>query len=129
MRRRTFIAALGGVVAWPLTARAQQPERMRRIGVFLGLAASADDPGVGEILRPFKAALQEAGWIDGRNIRLDYRFGGGDLAKINDAAAEFVALAPELIYATGLPPVQAFSEPARFRSFSRWSPIRSGLAW
>jgi putative tryptophan/tyrosine transport system substrate-binding protein len=113
MRRRTFIAALGGVVAWPLTARAQQPERMRRIGVFLGLAASADDPGVGEILRPFKAALQEAGWIDGRNIRLDYRFGGGDLAKINDAAAEFVAPAPELIYATGLPPVQALRQRTR----------------
>ena len=85
----------------------------RRIGVFLGLAASADDPGAGEIVRPFKAAMQEAGWIDGRNIRLDYRFGGGDLARINVAAAELVALAPELIYATGLPPAQALRQKTR----------------
>jgi putative ABC transport system substrate-binding protein len=81
--------------------------------VFLGLAASADDPGAGEILRPFKAAMQEAGWIDGKNVRLDYRFGGGEIAKINAAAAELVALAPELIYATGLPPVQALRQRTR----------------
>src|SRR6476469_9325287 len=102
MRRREFITLLGGAAAaWPLAARAQQAYPARRIGVFLGLAASADDPGASEIVRPFKAAMQEAGWIDGMNIRLDYRFGGGDLAKINAAAAELVALAPELIYATG----------------------------
>jgi putative tryptophan/tyrosine transport system substrate-binding protein len=113
MRRRQFITLLGGAsVAWPLAARAQQAYP-RRIGVFLGLAASADDPGAGEIVRPFKAAMQEAGWIDGRNIRLDYRFGGGDLAKIDAAAAELVALAPELIYATGLPPAQALRQKTR----------------
>src|SRR3954465_4371392 len=111
MRRREFVGLLGGAAAaWPLAARAQQGERIRRIGVFLGLAASADDPGASEIVQPFKAAMQEAGWIDGRNIRLDYRFGGGDLARINVAAAELVALAPELIYATGLPPVQALRQ-------------------
>jgi len=113
MKRRALLAVLGGAAAWPIAARAQQPGQVRRIGVFLGLAASADDPGVAEILRPFKAALQEAGWVDGRNIRLDFRFGGGDLAKINEAAAELVALAPELIYATGLPPVQALRQRTR----------------
>ena len=104
MKRREFITLLGGgAVAWPLAVGAQQPNPARHLGVFLGLAAGPDDPGAGEIVGPFKAAMQEAGWIDGRNIRLDYRFGGGDLVKINAAAAELVALAPELIYATGLP--------------------------
>jgi putative tryptophan/tyrosine transport system substrate-binding protein len=113
MRRREFITLLGGAAAWPLATHAQQAYPARRIAVFLGLAASADDPGAGEIVRPFKAAMQEAGWIEGRNIRLDYRFGGGDLAKINAAAAELVALAPELIYATGLPPAQALRQKTR----------------
>jgi putative ABC transport system substrate-binding protein len=111
VRRRDFIALLGGATAtWPLAARAQRPNRVRHIGLFLGLAQSADDPGAGEVLRPFKAAMQEAGWIDGNNIHLDYRFGGGDLNKINASAAELVALAPELIYATGLPPVRALRQ-------------------
>jgi ABC-type uncharacterized transport system substrate-binding protein len=111
MRRREVISLLGGAAAaWPLVARAQQPNRVRHIGVFLGLAQSADDPGAGEVLRPFQAAMREAGWADGSNIRSDYRFGGGDLNKINASAAELVALAPELIYATGLPPVQALRQ-------------------
>ena len=80
MTRRELMALLGGAaVAWPHTAHAQPAYPARRIGVFLGLAASADDPGASEIVQPFKAAMQEAGWIDGKNIRFDYRFGGGDL--------------------------------------------------
>ena len=114
IKRRAFITLLGSAAAaWPFAARAQQAHPARHIGVFLGLAASADDPGAGEIVRPFKAAMQEAGWIDGKNIRLDYRFGGGDITRINAAAAELVALAPELIYATGLPPVQALRQKTR----------------
>jgi putative ABC transport system substrate-binding protein len=98
LKRREFITLLGGAaLAWPLAVRAQQPNRGRHIGVLLGLSTSADDPGAGEILRPLKAAMQEAGWIDGKNIHLDYRFGGGDLAKINAAAAELVALAPDIL--------------------------------
>jgi hypothetical protein len=62
LRRRDFIALLGGAAAaWPLVARAQPPNRVRHIGVFLGLAQSADDPGAGEVLRPFQAAMREAG--------------------------------------------------------------------
>jgi len=113
MNRRELIALLGGATAWPLAARAQQARQVRHIGVFLGLAESADDPGADEILRPFKAAMQEAGWVEGKNVHSDYRFGGGDLARINAAAAELVALTPELIYATGLPPVQALRQRTR----------------
>src|SRR6202521_87477 len=98
LERRQIVALLGGAgLAWPLAVRAQQPNRVRHICGLRGLAASADDLGVGEILRPLKTAMQEAGWIDAKNIHLDYRFGGGDLAKINAAATELVALAPELI--------------------------------
>ena len=86
---------------------------MRHVGVFLGLTASADDLGAAEILRPFKAAMAEAGWIEDQNIRLDYRFGGGDLAKIHAAAGDLVTLAPDLIYATGLPPAQALRQRTR----------------
>jgi hypothetical protein len=110
MRRREVISLLA---AWPLVAHAQQPNRVRHIGVFLGLAQSADDPGAGEVLRPFQAAMREAGWADGSNIRSDYRFGGGDLNKINASAAELVALAPELIYATGLPPMLGMDRSSR----------------
>jgi putative ABC transport system substrate-binding protein len=111
MRRREFIALLSSASAtWPFLARAQQAERVRRIGVFLGLATSADDPGAGEILRPFKAAMEEAGWHDEGNVHFDYRYGGSDSTTIDAGAAELVALAPELIYATGLPPVQALRQ-------------------
>jgi putative ABC transport system substrate-binding protein len=114
LKRREFIALLGGAAtAWPLAARAQQRGRTRRIGLFLGLATSADDPGASEILRPFKAAMKEAGWLDGDNVHFDLRFGGGDLTKIEAGAAQLVALAPELIYATGLPPVQALRQRTR----------------
>jgi putative ABC transport system substrate-binding protein len=106
-RRREFITLIGGATVWPLAARAQQLKQTRHVGVFLRLAQNADDPSVGEILRPFKSALQEAGWQDGTNLRLDYRYGGGELAKIDSGANELVALAPELIYAMGLPPTLA----------------------
>lgn len=113
MRRREFVSFVFGVSAWPLYAHAQQQGRVRHIGMLLGLASGPDDPGAGEILRPLKAAMQETGWIEGQNVRLDYRFGGGDLAKISAAADELVALGPEVIYATGLPPVQALRQRTR----------------
>jgi putative ABC transport system substrate-binding protein len=107
MRRREFITLLGSAATgWPLAARAQQPDRVRHIGVFAGNAGSADDPIAGETLRQFREAMQQAGWIEGKNIRVDYRF-GGDAAKINASAAELVALVPELIYAHGLPAARA----------------------
>ena len=101
MRRREFIAALGGAaacsVSWPLAARAQ--ERVRRIGVLMSLAA--DDPEMKARLAAFMQGLQHLGWIDGRNVRIDTRTTAGDAERIRSYAAELVALAPDVILAAG----------------------------
>jgi putative tryptophan/tyrosine transport system substrate-binding protein len=108
MRRREFITLLSSAAAsWPMAAHAQQPDRMRQVGVFVGLASGKDDPIARETIRPFSEAMQAAGWLDGKNIRLHYRFGGGDPAKINASATELVTLAPDVIYAQGLPATRA----------------------
>ncbi len=106
MKRRQILGALGAsAIAWPLALRAQPPERMRHIGVLVGLATGANDPSADGFLRAFRDAMQQSGWIEGKNVRIDYRFGGtlADLAKTDASAAELVALEPELIYAQGLP--------------------------
>jgi putative tryptophan/tyrosine transport system substrate-binding protein len=96
MKRREFITLAGGAAAaWPLAARAQQPERLRRIGVLMYLAA--DDPDSPARVAAFAQGLQELGWIDGRNIRIDYRWGAGDTERYRAYAAELVALAPDVI--------------------------------
>jgi putative ABC transport system substrate-binding protein len=100
MKRRELIALLGGAaVAWPLTARAQQPERMRRIGVLL--PATENDPEFQSRLTAFQQALHELGWIIGSNVRLEIRWATPDIAKVRQQAAELVALAPDVILATG----------------------------
>jgi putative ABC transport system substrate-binding protein len=99
MRRREFITLIGGAAAWPLVARGQQGERMRRIGVLTNFAA--DDPGVTARITAFAQGLQELGWIDGRNIRIDMRWGGGDPDRVRRYAAELVALTPDVILASG----------------------------
>jgi putative ABC transport system substrate-binding protein len=100
MRRRDFIMLLGGAaVAWPLAARAQQPERMRRVGVLMSLAA--DDPEGQARIAAFLQALQQLGWTDGRNVRIDTRWGAGNAEDIRKYAAELVALAPDVILASG----------------------------
>jgi len=100
MKRREFITLLGsGALAWPLAARAQQPERMRRIGVLHSLAA--DDPEAQARLTAFVQGLQELGWTDGRNVRIDYRWAAGDAERIRRYAAELAALAPDVILAMG----------------------------
>jgi len=106
MKRRHLLTAVASLVLANTAARAQQ-FRTRRIGVLLGLSKGADDPGTAEILRPLMSALEAMGWTEGKNLRVDIRFGGGDRATIDAAADELVALNSELIYATGLPPVQA----------------------
>ena len=78
MRRREFITLLGGVAAWPLAVRAQQPERMRRLGMLMNRAA--DDPRGQVELAAFQQALQQLGWSDGRNIRIDTRWGEMSIA-------------------------------------------------
>jgi putative ABC transport system substrate-binding protein len=106
MKRRSFITLLGGAAAtWPLAARAQQPERMRRIGVLINL--TADDPEGRARLAAFLQGLRELGWTDGRNIQIAARFGGGDVGRIRAYAAELVALAPDVIVANTTPVIRA----------------------
>ena len=101
MRRREFITLLSGAVAaaWPLAAQAQQAERMRRIGVLMN--AAAVDSEQQSWLGAFLKALQELGWIDGRNVRIDTRWVTTNAAEIRKHAAEFAALAPDVILAPG----------------------------
>jgi putative tryptophan/tyrosine transport system substrate-binding protein len=99
MRRREFIAVLGGAAAWPVVARAQQPERMRRVGVLMNTAA--DDPVGQSRIAAFLQGLQQLGWSVGRNVQIDTRWAAGDADRIRAYAAEFVALAPDVILATG----------------------------
>jgi putative ABC transport system substrate-binding protein len=99
MKRREFVTLLGGAAAaWPLAARAQQVERMRRIGVLMNLAP--DDPEGQARITVFAQGLQEMGWIVGRNVRVDTRWGGGGADRIRRDAAELVALSPDVIFAT-----------------------------
>src|SRR5262249_33399668 len=93
-RRRDFITLLGGAAAaWPLAARAQQPERMRRVGVLLNL--SDNDVEAQRLVKAFREALAQLGWADGRNLRIDYRWAGGDVGRITTFAKELVKLSPE----------------------------------
>ena len=96
-RRREFISLLGGAAAaWPLAARAQQGERMRRIAVLQG-GSDRDDPRARPSVDAFLQALQQLGWTDGRNVKIDYRWPAGDADKARKYAAELVALAPDVI--------------------------------
>jgi putative ABC transport system substrate-binding protein len=102
MKRRSFITLLGGAAAWPLVARAQQPdERMRRIGALSSLAA--DDPEARARYAAFLHGLQEWGWTIGRNVQIGYRWGAADPDRFRKYAAELVALTPDVILATGSP--------------------------
>jgi len=107
MRRRTFITLLGGAAAWPLAARAQQGERVRRIGLLMG---TADDREGQTRVAALKQGLQELGWTDGRNIQIETRFGGADAARIRAAAAELVALAPDVIVGQTTPVIRALRQ-------------------
>jgi len=100
MRRRQFIGLVGGVaIAWPVAVRAQQGERIRRIGVLW--ATSEDDPVAQARQAAFLQGLQQLGWIDGQNVRIDVRWAAGNLANARQYAAELVALAPDVILASG----------------------------
>ena len=99
VKRREFITLLGGGAAWPLAARAQQGERMRRIGVLA--QSAANDPETAARLTAFVQGLQELGWSVGRNARIEYRWGAADLDLVRRYAAELVALAPDVILAAG----------------------------
>ena len=111
MRRREFITLVGGAAAaWPLAARAQQGERMRRLGALTGIA---DEPVALARAAVFTKELEQLGWSHGRNIRIDYRWGGGDPEIIRRHAAELVALGPDVILATGGPALERMLQVTR----------------
>jgi len=99
MKRREFIALMGGAAACPLAARAQQGERMRRIGVFSGLAES--DPSVQPLVAAFRGTLAKLGWTEGSNVLIEYRWRGGDAEMLRRQAAELAARAPDVIFVSG----------------------------
>src|SRR5262245_34078073 len=110
MKRRDFITLLGGAAAWPLMARAQQAERVRRIGVLMYW--TEDDAEGQARLAAFAQALKQLGWSDGRNVRLDTRWASA--ADIRTPAAELVALAPDvLVAATGTATTASLLEATR----------------
>ena len=110
--RRKFIAALGGTtLAWPLAAHAQQADRMRRVGVLE--ARTADDREGQARLAAFLQGLQELGWTDGRNVRIDYRWAGADANRSRTYAAELVALAPDVILASASQSTSALLQTTR----------------
>ncbi len=112
MKRRQFITLLGGATAaWPLVARAQQRERMRRIGVLMHLAA--DDPEGQSRLAAFLQGLQEAGWAVGRNVTIDVRWAAADVESMKRFAKELVALQPDLIFTSSTPATAAMLQATR----------------
>jgi ABC-type uncharacterized transport system substrate-binding protein len=112
MKRRAFITLLGGAaVALPLAARAQQPERMRRIGVLMNLAAA--DPESTARVTAFAQGLQESGWTIGRNVQIDTRWAAADADLFRRYAAELVALAPDVILASGSPAMMSLQQLTR----------------
>jgi putative ABC transport system substrate-binding protein len=107
--RRRFISALGGAaVAWPLAARAQQADRIRRIGALIGIAA--DDPEAQSRFAAFVQELGQFGWIEGRNVHIEPRWAAGNVANARKYAAELVALAPDVIVAVGSLPTATLQQ-------------------
>ena len=111
MRRREFITLLGGVTAWPIAARAQQGEQMRRIGVLM--AINANDAAAQARIAAFVAGLQQLGWTVGKNVRVDYRLAGIDADALRKYAGELVALAPDVILAQASPSIAALLQATR----------------
>jgi putative tryptophan/tyrosine transport system substrate-binding protein len=106
MRRREFIKVIAGSAAgWPLAAFAQQSERVRRIGVLAGAGLDADDLDLQARIGAFEDGLKQLGWTNGQNVRIDIRVGAGDADRIRRYAEELVALAPDVILATGASPI------------------------
>jgi putative ABC transport system substrate-binding protein len=128
LRRREFIAGLGGAAAWPLAAQAQQGDRVRRIGVLT--AGDENDPLFKPRLPAFTQALAGLGWADGRNLRMDLRWAGPDINRIQALAQELVALQPDIILATSTPATAAAQRETRtipivFAAVS--DPVASGI--
>ena len=106
MKRREFISFLGSAVAaWPLVARAQRPSGTRRVGVLINL--SENDLEAQRLITAFRERLAQQGWVDGRNLRIDYRWASGDVDRIRAFAKELVELSPDIIVGYATPSVVA----------------------
>jgi putative ABC transport system substrate-binding protein len=128
MKRRDFITLVGGAAAWPLAARAQQGERMRRIGVLIG--RDENDPVAKTYVSAFTQAFAALGWTDGRNVRMDLRSGGGDINQVRVLAHELVGLQPDIILTNGTPATVALQQetptiPIVFTNVS--DPVANGI--
>ena len=128
INRRETITLLGGAAAWPLAARAQQGGRIRRIGVLMG--GDENDPQVKTNLAAFTQAVAGMGWTDGRNVRMDVRWGGGDINRIRALAQELVGLQPDIIVTAGAAATAALQRETRtipivFASVN--DPVASGI--
>ena len=108
LRRREFIAGLGGAAAWPLAARAQQDTRPRVVGMLI--ASSGNDPGIEMRLEAFRQTLANLGWVEGRNLRTEVRYGTGDTERMRDGAMVLVASAPDVIVVTSTPAAKAMRQ-------------------
>ena len=126
MRRREFIALIGGVATWPCAARGQQSERTRLIGILLPIAK--DDPDYQPWISAFRQRLQELGWVEGRNVRIDIRWATTNPGEIRKQAAELAALVPDVILAPGRVPDHRRPSRRRLRRQSGAAgPQRHGL--
>jgi putative tryptophan/tyrosine transport system substrate-binding protein len=109
MKRREFILALGGAAAnWPLVARAQQPARTRRLGVLM--STNENDPVAQSRVAAFRQGLAELNWVEGRNLAIEWRWSGGDIARTREYAAELVQLAPDILLGNGTPATTALKQ-------------------
>jgi putative ABC transport system substrate-binding protein len=111
--RRQFISALGGgMIAWPHSARAQQADRMRRVGMLMNL--SKNDLEAQRLVTAFRNRLEKLGWSDGRNLQIDDRWTGGDVGRIRELAKELVELSPDVVVGYATPSVVALQQETRF---------------
>ena len=129
VRRREFITLLGGAAAgWPLAARAQQPERMRRIGLLVGFAES--DPQSPVFLAAFRHSLERLGWKEGFNIRIEYRWGAGDPTRMRAHAKELIGASPDVLVAESTPAtasLQAETQTTPIVFLPAGDPVGSGI--
>ena len=128
MRRREFIAGLGSAAAWPLVARAQQSDRMRRISVLM--SGDESDPVEKTYISAFIQALAGLGWTDGRNARMDLRWFGGDIDRMRALAQELVGLQPDIIVTSNTPATAALQRETRTIPIvfaSAGDPVASGI--
>ena len=130
MKRREFITLVGGAAAWPLAARAQQPGKIARVGVLMGYAKG--DPEAEGWVRGLIQGLHELRWVEGSNIRIDYRWPSGNAGNMSSYAAELVDLKPDVIVAAATPALAAIAQKTpvdsnRFRECCRsgWARLRS----